>query len=456
MKMQLAEIARALGVEANDAWQDVFVTNICFDSRQVKPGALFVPLMGANDGHNYVQSAIDGGAVATLWQADHVDQQIADFPSLVVENCLEALQTLSKYYLVKINPKVVAVTGSNGKTTTKDMTAAVLGQVFNVHKTQDNFNNEIGVPMTILSMEPNTEILVVELGMDRYEQLDFLSKLVEPDVAIITMIGEAHIEFFGSRDNIAEAKFEITHGLKEDGVLVINGNEPLLTKRASELQQDTITFGSGDNVELQAMNIVSDDKQTSFRVKKWPEVNFTIPMIGSYNVYNALSALAVGDIYHIPVDQMKNALADFSLTKNRTEWLHAPNGARILSDVYNSNPTAVKEVVTAFAEVPTTGRRMIVLGDMLELGEQAQEMHEQLADSIDETKISDVYLVGPLMAALGKKLQSKFDNTKLHLYQPDELSRLTDDLKASLTSEDVVMLKASHGIHLEEVLRNLV
>lgn len=455
MKMQLAEVARALNIEAKEEWEDISITSVCFDSRKIESGALFIPLVAENDGHKYVEAAINGGAVATLWQEDHSENIPDSIAVLPVSDTLVALQQLGKHYLMKINPKVVAITGSNGKTTTKDMTAAVLATQFNVHKTFANFNNEIGVPMTILSMEPNTEVLVVEMGMDRYGQLDFLSKLAEPDVAVITMIGEAHIEFFGTRDHIADAKMEITHGLKEDGELVINGDEPLLTTKAKEVSQEVLTFGSLDN-NMRAMDIVSDATKTSFKVATWPEVDFTINMIGAYNVFNALAALSVGNIYHIPVDKMQKALASFDLTANRTEWLEAKNGAKILSDVYNSNPTAVKEVLYAFEQVPTNGKRIVVLGDMLELGEKAAEMHSDLAQAINPDRIDSVYLCGELMGYLAEKLREKFDETQIHHYQKDDLLTLTSDLKNELMPDDIVLLKASHGIHLENVVSELI
>ena len=455
MKMQLAEVARALNIEAKEEWEDISITSVCFDSRKIESGALFIPLVAENDGHKYIEAAINGGAVATLWQEDHSENIPDSIAVLPVSDTLVALQQLGKHYLMKINPKVVAITGSNGKTTTKDMTAAVLATQFNVHKTFANFNNEIGVPMTILSMEPNTEVLVVEMGMDRYGQLDFLSKLAEPDVAVITMIGEAHIEFFGTRDHIADAKMEITHGLKEDGELVINGDEPLLTTKAKEVSQEVLTFGSLDN-NMRAMDIVSDATKTSFKVATWPEVDFTINMIGAYNVFNALAALSVGNIYHIPVDKMQKALASFDLTANRTEWLEAKNGAKILSDVYNSNPTAVKEVLYAFEQVPTNGKRIVVLGDMLELGEQAAEMHSDLAQAINPDRIDSVYLCGELMGYLAEKLREKFDETQIHHYQKDDLLTLTSDLKNELMPDDIVLLKASHGIHLENVVSELI
>lgn len=454
MKMQLSEIARALEIEAKETWEDITITSVSFDSRQLEPGALFVPLIGEQDGHRYVQAALDNGASAVLWQADHPEAP-TDIPALVVEDTLVALQALGRYYLQKINPKVVAVTGSNGKTTTKDMIAAILSTQFNVQKTFANFNNEIGVPMTILSMEPNTEILVVEMGMDRFGQIDELSRLAQPDVAVITMIGEAHIEFFGTRDKIADAKMEIVNGLKEDGILIYNGDEPLLVERAAKIEQATFTFGNEPKDDLQGINVVSDATKSSFRVTLWPDENFTIPMIGAYNVKNALAALSVGKEFMIDVTQMAKALEKFDLTKNRTEWRTGTNGFMILSDVYNSNPTAAKEVLQAFAEVKVAGKRIAILGDMLELGENERQMHASLAEAIDPNKISEVYLCGPLMESLATALQAKFDVDQIHCYSPEQKEQLATDLLAKLTPDDAVLLKASHGIHLEEVLTKI-
>ena len=454
MKMQLSEVARALGIESDDQYDQITITSVSFDSRSLEQGALFVPLIASNDGHEFVEAAKQNGACAALWQKDH-ENRPQGIPLLIVDDTLDALQKIGKYYLQKINPKVVAITGSNGKTTTKDMIAAVLSTQFNVAKTRDNFNNHIGVPMTVLSMEPNTEILVVEIGMDHFGELDHLVHLVDPDVAVITMIGEAHIEFFKTRDRIADAKMEITHALKEDGVLVYNGDEPLLIERAEKLDFETKTFGTGANVDLQAQNIVSDAEKTSFRVKQWPELNFTIPMIGAYNVKNALAALCVGSEFQIDPRSMVKSLEHFDLTKNRTEWVKASNGAAVLSDVYNSNPTACAEVLTAFQNAETTGRRYAVLGDMLELGEQGPKMHAGLADKIDPKKVDEVFLCGPLMKNLAEALTDKFDQGKIHHYATSEKEQLVSDLKERLRSEDMVMLKGSHGIHLEDVLAEL-
>ena len=310
MKMKLAEIAKAINAQKDiEQWKDVEVTSVSFDSRHLDQGSLFVPLQGAQDGHQYVPSAFTNGAVASLWASDH---EITDqtHPLLVVSDPLAALQQLGKYYLHKINPIVVAVTGSNGKTTTKDMIASILSTQFNVTKTYANFNNEIGVPVTLLNMESNTEAVVVEMGMDRFGQLDFLSKLVNPDIAVITMIGEAHIEFFGTRDKIADAKMEITHGLKEDGTLVFNGDEPLLEERVKDLTQRQMRFGRQLSNNLYATSVHDEPRQLSFTVNEWPDEEFTIPMVGEYNINNALAAMEVGKILHITPAHMKQALAN--------------------------------------------------------------------------------------------------------------------------------------------------
>ncbi|KJW12939.1 UDP-N-acetylmuramoyl-tripeptide--D-alanyl-D-alanine ligase [Levilactobacillus spicheri] len=456
MKMQLAEIAHAVGaINDYEQWANVDVTSVAFDSRHLQPGGLFIPLTGEQDGHQFIQSAIDHGAAATLWAQDLATAP-ANFPVIQVANSLTALQTLARYYQTKINPRVVAVTGSNGKTTTKDMIAAILGTQFNVTKTYANFNNEIGVPMTVLSMEPNTEILVVEMGMDRPGQLDFLSKLVTPDVAVITMIGEAHIEFFGTRDKIADAKFEITHGLSDDGAFVYDGDEPLLRERVTDLQQRQFTFGRQDSDDLYATSVSDTATSTSFTTNQWPDLTFTLPMIGEYNVKNALAALTVANIYRIRPESAQQALATVPLTKNRAEWLTSQSGAAILSDVYNSNPTAVREVLGAFGQTPVKGRRLVVLGDMLELGDQADALHAGLADALNPQTFAHVYLVGPHMLALQQALAEKAPELPVTHFATDQLADLTATLQATLTPDDQILLKGSHGIHLENVLAKLV
>lgn len=456
MKMNIAEIAKAVDAQNDiEQWPDIEVSGVAFDSRNLKAGNLFVPLMGARDGHEFVNMAFENGASATLWQADH-DYDDDGHPRIVVDDPLKALQKLGKYYLHKINPLVVAVSGSNGKTTTKDMIASILSTQMNVIKTHANFNNSIGVPVTLLNMESNTEAVVVEMGMSHFGELDELSKLVTPDIAVLTMIGEAHIEFFGTRDRIADAKMEITHGLTEDGFFVYNGDEPLLRTRAKQVQQVQKTFGRQLNNDIYATSVHQTDDSITFRVNMWPDEEFTIPMIGEYNVNNAMAAMMVGHLMHVTPDHIKKGLAKVNLTANRAEWLKGNQGEKILSDVYNSNPTAVKEVLETLKELPENGRRIIVLGDMLELGDASEKLHAGLAAEIDHDHFQKVFLVGPQMKALEKQLLTDgYPADDLKHFATDELDQVVASLKDTIEPGDIVLLKGSHGIHLENVLKEL-
>ncbi|MHC9537396.1 UDP-N-acetylmuramoyl-tripeptide--D-alanyl-D-alanine ligase [Dellaglioa sp. BT-FLS60] len=455
MKMQLTEIAGAVGAKNEMSSEPVNISSVLFDSRQLTAGSLFVPIVAENDGHDYIQDAIDNGATATLWAVDHQETMPTEIPAILVDDTLKAYQELAKYYLNKINPKVVAVTGSNGKTTTKDMITEILSQQYNVCKTEANFNNHLGVPMTLLSMEPNTEVVVVEMGMDHPGELDFLSRIAQPDVAVITMIGEAHIEFFGTRDKIADAKMEIVNGLKEDGLLIYNADEPLLRERIANIEQQSFGFGHGESADLSVTNVVGNQTMTSFKVREIPDANFTIPMIGTYNVDNAMAAISVGRRYRVSTENIVKALSDFDLTKNRTEWLKGHLGEAILSDVYNSNPTAAKAVIKAFSNSDVVGNRIVVLGDMLELGKQSSDMHISLADSFDNKKIQSVYLYGNQIDSLAKSLKSKYDDQHIHYYDLDQKEAMIQDLLEVRTEKDAILIKGSHGVHLETVLSAL-
>lgn len=440
MDYSIAKIGDILNAKTQGSGQ---VTGVSFNSRQVVPGDLFVALVADNDGHQYIQDALQRGAAAVLVDDQHHIPN--DVPAVIVPDTLIALQQLGAFRRQELNPKVVAITGSNGKTTTKDMTAAVMAKRYKTFKTPENFNNEIGVPMTLLTMPADTEVLVVELGMDRPGQLTALSKLVVPDVAIITMIGEAHIEFFQTRAKIAQAKLEIVAGLKPDGVLCIPFDEPLLTQAA--IAQKVVLFGDGVSA------VQGDATTTTFT---YQETRFAIPLIGGYNIMNALAAVSAGILLHIDLDDAVEALQTFDLTKNRTERLVTARGVNLISDVYNSNPTAVAAVLATLKAIPAP-HKYVVLGDMLELGEQAATLHANLAKEILAANVTGVYLVGQLFTANAAPiLAPHFDSEHLHLYDTQQLDALIADLKTLGDAGDVILLKASHGIHLENVVNALV
>lgn len=446
MKLTVQEIAQAVGSKNEELTE---ITGVEFDSRKIEPGHLFVPLKGARDGHEFIQQAIDNGATATFWSLEP-SKAPREIPVILVADPLQAMQALAKYYLKKIGADVVAITGSNGKTTTKDLTASVLAQKYHTYKTQGNYNNNIGLPYTILHMPEDTEKIVLEMGMDHAKEITELSLMAHPKVAAITMIGEAHIENLGSREGIAKAKMEIVDGLVADGLLIIPEEESLLKPLTAKLTQSITTFGINTG-DLSAEVTEEGKTATHFIVDK---ETFMIPLPGKYNVTNALIAYAVGQFFGLSIDEIRLGLANVSVTQNRTEWLTAGNGAAILSDVYNANPTAMGLVLDTFAKLETKGRRMAVLADMLELGPEALQMHASMAEHIHPTDFAFIFLYGPQMHALKEGLSTKYPNLKVKYFEKEK-EALIAAVKEELQPEDSIVLKGSNGMGLFEVVQQL-
>ncbi|MBM6616049.1 UDP-N-acetylmuramoyl-tripeptide--D-alanyl-D-alanine ligase [Desemzia sp. RIT804] len=457
ISLMVGEIAKALG-SLNDTskWDDVEITAVGFDTRKMVSGSLFVPLIGENDGHKFIQNAIDNGAKAALWSAPLEDAP-ADFPVILVEDTLLALQELAQYYLKKVAPKVVGITGSNGKTTTKDMTDAVMSSRYRVYKTQGNFNNQIGLPITILSMPVDTEVVILEMGMSDKGEIEVLSHIAEPDIAIITMIGESHIEFLGSRANIADAKMEITSGMKEQSLLIYPGEEELLEERAEFLKGIQLkTFGTKESNDIYPLQITNQMRETSFITNLAPSIEVKIPVLGTYNVNNALAALTAGMALDIPIAESFESLAQFQLTKNRTEWDEGINGSMILNDSYNANPTAMKLVIENFSQLESNGKKYVVLGDMLELGDLSEELHVSVKEALDPAKVDEVYLYGAEMKALQEALlnEGRFSQESIHYFIGDK-QPLIEEIKQKLKENDYILIKSSFGTDLLSVVEAL-
>lgn len=453
MKLSIEEIVNAVSGEwMGNLPLETIITNVEFDTRKVVEGTLFVPLKGARDGHDFIENAFENGAAITFSNRE-LEKEV---PYIKVADPLKAFQELAIYYLNKVKPKVVGITGSNGKTTTKDMTAAVLSTTYKTYKTQGNYNNEIGLPYTIMNMSDDTEVIVLEMGMDRKGDIELLSTIGEPDVAAITLIGESHIEHLGSRKGIAEAKMEIVSGLKATGTLIVPSDEPLIDSLLKPVTQKTIRFGLNDKADMTADILEELKNQTTFKTNLDSETIFSIPVLGKYNVSNALIAILVGKELGVSIEKIQEGLADFDLTKNRTEWLETPQGMAILSDVYNANPTAMNLVLDSFSKIVTPGKKVVVLGDMLELGEGSKAMHESVAAHLDPEAIAEVYLYGEEMAALLEKIKAHFSQEQLHYFKKDEKDQLIQELKQNLHTSDTVFLKASNGMGLKEVVDELL
>lgn len=442
MKLTIKEIAQVLGISGIVDEREI--SSVEFDSRKIEKDGLFVPLPGTRDGHDFVHAAKENGAIATLWQKERANVS-SDLVVLPVEDVTQAFQIIAQYYKQKIAPKTVAITGSNGKTTTKDMIASVLAQKYRTYKTQGNYNNDLGVPYTMLHMPDDTEVLILEMGMDHAGEIHFLSQLGQPDVAAITLIGEAHLENLGSRKNIAKAKMEIVDGLAQDGALFVPADEPLLTDLIAPISQEVQTFGLGQG-DLQAEIVNETSESTEFEIN---DASFIIPVLGGYNVKNALIAYGIGRYFGLSMEQIKNGLAQVELTKNRTQWLQAKNGAKLLSDVYNANPTAMRLVLESFGRLTLPGRRIAVLADMLELGPDSSAMHASMAEAI--VGFYDfVYLYGGQMQALANRLTEL--NVPHAYFIPAQRQAFLEQVQKEIQPTDSVILKGSNGMQLSELV----
>ncbi len=448
MKLTIKEVAALFG--ADHITDETVINQVEFDSRKVQAGDLFVPLAGVRDGHDFIDAAAKNGAVAAFWSRDSQELP-AGVTKIPVADPLAAMQQLAVYYKKKLAPKTVAITGSNGKTTTKDLTAAVLSQQFITYKTQGNYNNNIGMPYTILHMPDDCQLLVLEMGMDHAGELTELSVMGQPDAAAITIIGEAHIENLGSRAGIAAAKMEIVQGLAAKGLLLVPADEPLLLPLLAGLSQQVTTFGIQQG-DISATVIAESKERTVFEVAG---KTFEIPVIGAYNVKNALIAYGFGKHFGLSDSRIAQGLATVQLTKNRTQWLTAKNGAQVLSDVYNANPTAMALVLDTFGKLQTSdGRKLAVLADMLELGPDSRQMHAAMAAHIDDS-YDTVFLYGTEMTALLNALTEKdADLTVYHFDKPNK-SALIQMIKAELGPADSILLKGSNGMGLSEVVEAL-
>lgn len=435
------------------------VSNVEFDSRKVQEQTLFVPLPGENsDGHAYIHQAIEAGAVVTFWSRKDLEAPMDKISVIYVEDSLKAMQELANYYRRLINPIVIGITGSNGKTTTKDMTAQVLIVKYHVHKTQGNYNNEIGVPYTLLKMPEDTEVAVIEMGMSDFDEIKLLSKIAQPDIATITLIGESHLEFLKTRAGIAQAKLEILYGLKDGGSFFYPGEEVLIEQEMPALNKtiNTVRFGFSKLNDVYAYDLIEEQNQTFFKTNLDENILCMIPVIGSYNVSNALISLAIARSLNVPMEQAIFQLSQFKLTEHRLEWLDSLNGAQILNDAYNASPTSMTAILKTLAKanIQNDGRKIAVLGDIRELGDKSAYYHRKLAEAIDTEKIDKVYLFGPEMKYLYDELLGKYDSEDL-FYEASSHDKLIEILDQDIQAGDVVLIKSSLGIDLLKVVTAL-
>lgn len=450
IKRSLKQIAEMAGL--NYTGPDAEVSGISIDSRHISEGNLFVPFRGEHaDGHVYVEKAIESGAAASFWQKD-VPNPPMHLPILLVDDTLEALQRLAEAYLRQTQAKVVGITGSNGKTTTKDMTASLLSQQYKVHKTGGNFNNHLGMPLTILAMDEDTEIVILEMGMSGRGEIELLSKLARPDVAVITNVGEAHLLDLGSREAIAEAKLEITAGLKENGVLIYHGDEPLLSNKMQNKTFVTHTFGRADTNDIYAEYIETAGVGTIFKTNLYEE-QLELPILGNHNVLNAMAAILVARVFNVSPEQIKTGLLQLKITNMRMEMLEGKNGEKIINDAYNASPTSMNAAIELVSSLTGFRHKILVLGDMLELGEEEVQYHEKIGESISKNDIDCVFTYGKLGKHIANGAEKAIGKANVRAFE--DKAKLVEELKHFAGKGDLILVKASRGMKLEEIVQAL-
>ena len=452
MNVTLHEVAGVLAAR-NDIsqFEDVALTKPEFDSRLIGPGDLFVPLKGARDGHDFIETAFENGAVATL-----SEKEVEGHPYLLVDDVLAAFQKLAQYVLEKSQVDVLAVTGSNGKTTTKDMLAQLLSTTYKTYKTQGNYNNEIGLPYTVLHMPEGTEKLVLEMGQDHLGDIHLLSEIAHPKAAIVTLIGEAHLEFFKDRKEIAKGKLQIADGMPAGGLLLVPA-DPIVEDFLPS-QQEIVRFGEGADISITKL----EERKDSLTF----EANFLsdaidLPVTGKYNATNAMIAAYVALKEGVSEEAIRASFKGLELTKNRTEWKKASNGADILSDVYNANPTAMRLILETFSTIPANpnGRKLAVLADMKELGEQSIDLHNQMILSLSPDVLDTVIFYGQDIAGLAQLASQMFPLGHVYYFkktaEEDQFEDLVKQVKESLKEQDQILIKGSNSMNLAKLVEEL-
>ncbi|KIQ95411.1 UDP-N-acetylmuramoyl-tripeptide--D-alanyl-D-alanine ligase [Anoxybacillus thermarum] len=448
----LADIQKMIpGSTIDERFSSVVIHGVSTDTRTIERGNLYVPLKGATfNGHQFVMQAFEKGATAALW-SKHEPNVPKDVPLIFVDDSLVALQQLAHAYRKQLRARIIGVTGSNGKTTTKDMIASLLGTVYRVQKTEGNLNNHIGVPLTLLRLKEDTEYAVVEMGMSGFGEIELLSTLAEPDVAIITNIGESHLQELGSREGIATAKFEIVKGLKRDGLFIYHGDEPLLQTRVENANLSHVqTFGMGTTNDYYPLHIHVQADGTVFEVNCWPNETFHMPLLGRHHVMNALAAMAAARFASVDVSDMKKGFSRLSVTKMRTEVIKRHDGVTIINDAYNASPTSMRAALQLLGQLTGYRKKIAIVGDMLELGEQEIAFHEQIGEMIDPQKIDYVLTYGERAKAIAEQASKRFSEGRVRSYT--DKAELAADVQAMMGAGDVILLKASRGMKLEEII----
>lgn len=448
----LGELLNAVGgtLLGEFADLDTKITAVDTDSRNMHSGSLFIPLEGERfDGHSFIDSALDAGAAGCL-TARAREHYRPDKFYIKVRSTQRALRDLAQWYKRRFDIPFICITGSVGKTTTKDMVAAVLSERYRVLKTDGNFNNNIGLPLTLLRLDHSVELCVLEMGMNHAGEIEYLSEIVEPDVALITNVGDSHIENLGSREGIFKAKCEIFSHMKPGGTAILNGDDDWLPKLRGALPGRTLFAGAGEGLDYRATDIRSDGETHIDCVVNTPQAKFDvcIPALGSHMIYPVLMACAVGELFGMTSEELARGVQNFLPTKMRMNVLRLPGDVVVLNDAYNANPQSMRAAAAVLGDA--RGRRKVaVVGDMLELGDGSAMFHRAVGASFAEMGTERLIAVGDLARYIAEGAEEAgLPDVRWYADQASALPVILNELQPGTT----ILVKASRAMHFEKIV----
>ena len=437
--------------------EGILFEGVSTDSRQCLPGNLFIALQGESfDGHHYLDQAVKKG-VAGLLIHQRIEKGSEDHPVILVGDTLQALGDLAHFWRRKFSPTIIAITGSSGKTTTKEMAAAILGRGRNCLKTEGNFNNLIGLPLTLFNLKHDHTVAILELGTNQRGEIARLTRIAAPEIGLITNIGPAHLEGFTNIAGVAEEKKDLFLSMPRSGTIIVNHDDPFLRKSGDAWTGRCISFGLKEGADVRADKITyCHDRGTSFILHAGDaHQEVSMPIAGEHQVMNALAAAASTWAAGATIVDIGQGLNSFSPVPGRMEVLPLNNGAYMINDTYNANPSSVGEALKTLSNLKGKGRSVVVLGDMLELGEEEEIWHQKIGGLMADTGVDRVYLRGRLAGATAAGASQKglpASSVILREY-PEEI---TSDILSYLKGGDWILVKGSRRMKMETIVEMIV
>lgn len=449
--LTVAQISDIVGGEILCGDPNTIITNIQYDSRSVTDGSLFVPIKGARvDAHRFIEDCLKNGASASLTEFNAPEN--ASKPYIKVSDTLDALQKLAANYRTRFNIKLIGVTGSVGKTSTKEMIAAALSKGLDVMKTVGNKNSQIGMPMTMFDIEDKNEAAVIEMGMSEFGEMERLCNVAKPNIAVVTNIGTAHIENLKSQENIMKEKLKITNHFDSDGVLFLNGDDPMLKTVCGKMSFRTVTFGLDSDCDYVADNIKNEEFNTKFICRHNDEINeYTIPALGVHNVKNALVAIAIGELLGLNYETIQQGLLTYQNAPMRQQ-IYRLDDFVLIDDSYNASPEATKVSLDVLKSI-SNGKTIAVLADMLELGDEADKLHYEVGKYLADKGIDMLIAVGELSKFI---LKGAKENGCKEVYGCATNTEAYECLERKKEKGCTILVKGSRGMHTDEIVSKII